>query len=139
MTIRNSVIVSLIGARASLLAVNVPFLSLLSCLFCVGFWARAVLAVWLYRRLTGPIMLKEAVVVGWATGPATGAIGFRLSFAGLAGGTAIANSIKAAAPEAEFDIPGGSGIVFTLCGVGVDIAFGALGGLIGGALFGARK
>jgi hypothetical protein len=132
---KNLVIASLAGAVASLLAVNVPFVNLINCLLCVGFWGSAVFAVWLYRRMTGPVTLKDAVIIGLATGLATGILGFMLSFAGLAGGAALAQSIKAAAPDAEFDIPDGSGVMFNLAGVLVDIVFGGIGGLVGGALF----
>jgi hypothetical protein len=135
MNAKNLVVASLVGAVASLLAVNVPFVNLVNCLLCIGFWGSAVLAVWIYMRMTGPITLKDAVIVGLATGLATGILGFALSFIGLAGGTAIANSIRAVAPDASVDIPDGSGVVFNLCGALVDILFGAIGGLIGGALF----
>ncbi len=139
MNYRNLIVASLIGAVTSLVAVNVPFLNLVNCLLCIGFWGSAVLAVWIYQRMTGPITLKDAVIVGLATGLATGVIGFAFSFIGLAGGTAIANSIKMVAPDAEVDIPEGSGVVFNLCGAGVDIIFGAIGGLIGGLIFRAKK
>jgi len=132
---KNLLIASLVGAVASLLAVNVPFVNLINCLLCIGFWGSAVLAVWIYTRLTGPVTLKDAVIIGLATGLATGILGLALSFIGLAGGAAIANSIQTLAPDAEIDIPEGSGLIFNLAGVLVDIVFGAVGGLIGGLLF----
>ena len=135
MNVKNLVIASLVGAVASLLAVNVPFVNLINCLLCIGFWGSAVLAVWVYARLTGPVTLKDAVIIGLATGLATGILGLALSFIGLAGGAAIANSIQTLAPDAEIDIPEGSGLIFNLAGVLVDIVFGAIGGLIGGLLF----
>jgi hypothetical protein len=135
MNAKNLLIASLVGAAASLLAVNVPFLNLINCLLCVGFWGSAILAVWLYARMTGPVTLKDAVIIGLATGLATGILGLALSFIGLAGGAALANSIRAVAPDAQIDIPGGSGLIFNLAGVLVDIIFGAVGGLIGGLLF----
>jgi hypothetical protein len=138
MNYRNLAVASLIGAVVSLVAVNTPFLNLINCLLCVGFWGSAVLAVRIYGRMTGPITLRDAVIVGLATGLATGVIGFGLSFVGMAGGAALVHSIQTVAPDAEVDIPGGSGAVFNLCGAGVDIVFGALGGLIGGALFKAK-
>jgi hypothetical protein len=135
MNVKNLLIASLVGAVASLLAVNVPFLNLINCLLCVGFWGSAVLAVWLYARMTGAVTLKDAVIIGLATGLATGILGLVLSFIGLAGGAALANSIQAVAPDAQIDLPEGSGLIFNLAGVLVDIVFGAVGGLIGGFLF----
>ncbi len=58
-----------------------------------------------------------------------------LVIASLAGGAALANSIRAVAPDAGVDIPDGSGLIFNLAGALVDIVFGAIGGLIGGLLF----
>ena len=135
MNAKNLLIASLVGAVASLLAVNVPFLNLINCLLCVGFWGSAILAVWLYARMTGAVTLKDAVIIGLATGLATGILGLALSFIGLAGGAALANSIQAVAPDAQIDLPEGSGLIFNLAGVLVDIVFGAVGGLIGGLLF----
>ncbi len=135
MNVKNLLIASLVGAVASLLAVNVPFLNLINCLLCVGFWGSAILAVWLYARMTGAVTLKDAVIIGLATGLATGILGLVLSFIGLAGGAALANSIRAVAPDAQLDLPEGSGLIFNLAGVLVDIVFGAVGGLIGGLLF----
>ena len=135
MNAKNLAVASLVGAVASLLAVNVPFLNLVNCLLCVGFWGSAVLAVWIYARMTGSVTLKDALIVGLATGLATGILGLALSFIGLAGGAAIANSIRALAPDAQIDIPEGSRLVFNLAGALVDIVFGAVGGLIGGLLF----
>jgi len=139
MNLKNLTIASLIGAAVSLIFANVPFLNLTNCLLCAPFWAGALLAVWLYKRQTGPISLKDGIIIGLVTGVVTGVIGFGLSFIGLAGGEALANSIKTLAPDAEVDIPGGSGVVFNLAGVVVDIVFGTLGGLIGGALFRPKK
>jgi hypothetical protein len=138
MNYRNLAVAGLIGAVVSLAAVNTPFLNLINCLLCIGFWGSAVLAVWIYSSLTGPITLRDAVIVGSVTGLVTGILGFGLSFLGLAGGAALAHSMQMVAPEAAVDIPNGSGVVFNLCGAGVDFVFGALGGLIGGALFKAK-
>ncbi len=135
MNVKNLLIASLVGAVASLLAVNVPFLNLINCLLCVGFWGSAILAVWLYARMTGAVTLKDAVIIGLATGLATGILGLVLSYIGLAGGAALASSIRAVAPDAQLDLPEGSGLIFNLAGVLVDIVFGAVGGLIGGLLF----
>ncbi len=139
MNARNLVLAALAGALISLAAVNIPFLNLVNCLLCIGFWGSAVFAVWLYRRLTGTVTLRDAVLVGLATGLAAGLLGLILSFVGLAGGEALINSIKTIAPDAQVDIPSGSGLIFNLCGVLVDVAFGAIGGLIGGALFRAKQ
>ena len=140
MNIKDLAIAGLIGAAASLIFVNVPILNLTNFLLCAPFWASAVFAVWIYKRLTGTLTLGQGVIIGLAAGFAAGIIGFLLSFIGLAGGAALADSYKMMLPpEAEIDIPDGSGVIFNLCGVMVNLAFGALGGLIGGLLFQAKK
>jgi hypothetical protein len=139
MNAKNLAIASLVGAAVSLIFANVPFLNLTCILLCAPFWAGALLAVWLYKRLNGPITLKDGVIIGLITGVVTGVIGFALSFVGMAGGEAFANSIKTLAPEAEVDMAAGSGVIFNLAGVVVDIIFGTIGGLIGGLLFQPKK
>jgi hypothetical protein len=140
MNTRNLLIASLLGGGLSLLLVNTPVVNLVNCLLCVGFWGPAILAVWVYKRLTGSVTLGQAVAIGALAGVWAGVIGFFLSFAGLAGAEGLLNSLRPllpadSLPNLEQQAPAGAGMLITLVGVLVDIALGALGGLIGGSLF----
>ena len=129
---------SLIGGVLSILLTNVPVVNLVNCVVCAGFWLGPLLAVWLYRRQTGAVTLGQALGVGTLAGVWHGLIGFGLSFAGLAGFEAVVNSYAQLVPgEAgiEGTIGGLEAMVMTLLGMVVSIAFGAIGGLIGGVLF----
>ena len=43
---------------------------------CGGFWGSAIFAVWLYRRLTGAVTIRQAVNIGLLTGLLAGLLGF---------------------------------------------------------------
>jgi hypothetical protein len=140
MNAKNLIIASLVGGAISLVLANVPVLSLINCLLCVGFWGSAVFAVWLYWRMTGSVTLGQAVAIGTLAGFWAGLFGFLLSFVGLAGAGALLNSYKSFLPaDTSIQMPATSGIPFTLAGVCVDIVFGTIGGLIGGLIFRNRK
>ncbi|MCJ7796332.1 MAG: hypothetical protein MUQ56_06140, partial [Thermoleophilia bacterium] len=64
MNTKNLLIASLVGGVAITLLANVPILNFINCLLCAGFWAGAILAVWLYKRQTGTVTLGQAVAVG---------------------------------------------------------------------------
>ncbi len=138
MNARNLLIASLVGGLASTILSNVPVLNLVNCLVCIGFWGGPLLAVWLYKRQEGTLTLGQGVAAGVVAGFWAGVFGFILSLVGLAGAAAL---MKSYAPY----LPPGSGIeslqrgpaslLFDLVGVGFNILFGAIGGLIGGAIF----
>lgn len=132
---------SLLGGLTSVVLVNLPVVNLVNCLLCAGFWAGPLLAVWLYRRQTGAVTLGQAVVVGVAAGVWHAVFGLLLSLVGLAGAQALATSFAQLAP-ADSGMPeaisGVEASVFNAVGVLVDLVFGAIGGLVGGALFRAR-
>lgn len=127
------------GAALSLLVSNLPFIGFINCLLCGGFWGSAIFAVWLYRRLTGSVAMGEAIRVGLWSGLAAGLLGFALSFAGLAGAQGFLNSaqefLPADATQGMEDIPAWGVWIFNGLGVVLEVAFGALGGWIGGILF----
>jgi hypothetical protein len=144
MNIKNLLISAAIGAMIITAMANVPILNLVNCLLCVGFWAGAILAVWLYRRFEGSVSLGQGVAIGAVTGLLAGVLGFALSFVGAAGVEAMFNgAVAILPPEATVDmdeatmefITGPGAILLNLVGVLVNIIFGALGGLIGGAIF----
>ena len=140
MNTKNILITGLVGAVITLALTNIPFVNLINCVICAGFWLGPLFAVWMYKRMTGTLSTKEAVWVGVTSGLIAGIIGFLLSFAGLAGAAAIINQVNAISSSAEqIDLSGIEGaignVVLTLIGVIFDIIVGAIGGLIGGAIF----
>jgi NADPH-dependent curcumin reductase CurA len=141
MNVKNLAIAGLIGALVSLIFANVPILSFTNCLLCAPFWASAILAVWIYKRQTGTLTLGQGVIIGLVAGAAAGIVGFLLSFVGLAGGEAVMNTYKSFVPaDTGMDIPSDvPSVLFNLCGIGVELVFGAIGGLIGGLLFRTQK
>jgi hypothetical protein len=140
MNTKNLILASLVGGAVSLIVANVPYISLVNLLLCVGFWGSAVLAVWLYFRMTGSVTLGQAVAIGTLAGFWAGLFGFLLSFIGLAGASALLNSYKSILPaDAAFQMPPEAGMAFTIGGVCFDIVFGAIGGLVGGLIFRNRN
>ena len=139
MNTRNLWIACLSGAVLTTLVSNLPIIGLVNCLLCAGFWGSAIFAVWLYRRLSGTPTTRQSVQIGVLTGLLAGLLGFALSFAGLSGAQGFLNTYgRLASPDAfkgMEDLPAWAGIVFNLMGVVFNVGFGALGGLIGGALF----
>ena len=72
MNIVSLLIASLIGAVATTALSNVPYLNLVNCLLCAGFWTGAILATWVYKRMTGSLTLRQSIVVGSLTGSSPG-------------------------------------------------------------------
>jgi hypothetical protein len=135
---RNLLIASLIGGAVSLILTNVPILNLVSCLLCAGFWAGPLLAVWIYKRQTGSLTLGQGVAIGALAGVWSGAIGLLLSLVNVAGIQAVIDSLAVLAPEGtDLGEPLGAveSTLLNLGGVAFEITIGAIGGLIGGALF----
>jgi hypothetical protein len=142
MNSKNLWIASLSGAVLTTLVSNLPFIGLVNCVLCAGFWGSAIFAVWLYRRLNGSLERGQAVRIGLLTGLLAGVLGFALSFAGLAGAQSALNAaqqfLPADASQGMSDLPAWGAIVFNLVGVAFNIGFGALGGWIAGMIFNPR-
>jgi hypothetical protein len=150
MNAKNLWIAALVGGIVTEVLTNVPIINLLNCVICVSFWIGPLLAVWLYRRMQGDVTLRQAVGIGTLAGVIAGVIGFILSFANLAGMGSMMNGMRSllsatGAQLTEQDLKnfdamttGPMLVVFNLVGVGFTILFGALGGLIGGAIFKKR-
>jgi len=135
---RNLLVASLVGGVVSTILSNVPIVNFVNCLLCAGFWVGPLLAVWLYKRQTGAVTLGQGVGVGVLAGVWAGVFGFALSLVGLAGAAALMKSYAAyLPPEAGMgEVPTGpASVLIDLVGVGVNIVFGAIGGLLGGAIF----
>lgn len=131
---------SLAGGLISLVLVNAPFVSLINLLICAGFWIGPVVAVWLYRRLSGMQTLREAVIVGLLAGAWHGLFGLILSPLGLAGAGGLLHGLSQFMSgqdlsNLENSLTGLGGILFNLLGLAFDIAFGFIGGLLGNLLF----
>jgi len=133
-------IAGLVGAVITLLLTNIPFVSLINCLLCAGFWVGPLFAVWFYKRRTGSVSISEGIWVGVVAGAIAGVIGLLLSFVGAAGASGIVNQMNMILPaEDQIDMGGTEGLIggtiFTLIGIFIDIFFGVIGGLIGAAIF----
>jgi hypothetical protein len=141
MNIKNLVIASLAGSVVSLFIVNVPVFNLVNCLLCVGLWGCALLAVGLYRRMTGSVSLVQAVVIGTLTGIWAAFFGLLLSLIGRSGAAALITSFREFLPI-DHSIPittTGGKVLTNLAGAFIDVAFGIVGGVVGGLFFKTRK
>ncbi len=141
---KNMLIPGLIGAVITLALTNIPILNLVNCLVCAGFWVGPLFAVWLYKRKTGSISIKECIWVGVIAGAIAGVIGFALSFIGVAGASGFINEINMFVPaEDQIDVSGIGGevgeMIFTFFGIIFDILVGAIGGFIGATIFKAKN
>lgn len=128
------------GGLVSAVLVNTPFVNLVNVLVCAGFWLGPVAAVWLYRRLAGPLTMRQAINVGLLAGVWHGVFGLLLSPLGLAGAGGLLSGLRPFLsaqdlPELESSLTGLGGLVFNLFGVVVDMVFGLIGGAAGGAIF----
>jgi hypothetical protein len=144
MNTKNILITGLVGAVITLLLTNIPFINLVNCLICAGFWIGPLFATWLYKRMTGTLSTKEGIWVGVTAGVIAGVIGFGLSFLGVTGIAGLANQVnRFASPEGQIDMSGLEGgilnTVGTFFGVIFDIVVGAIAGLIGAAIFKDKK
>jgi hypothetical protein len=137
MNTRDLLVASLVGGITSTFLSNVPIVNLVNCLLCAGFWAGPLLAVWLYKRQAGSVTLGQGVLVGLVAGVWAGVFGFALSLVGLAGAAALMRSYANYIPsDSGVDIGRmGASVLLNIVGVGVNIAFGVIGGLLGGAIF----
>jgi hypothetical protein len=82
--------------------------------------------------------------IGVLAGAWHGLFGLVLSLFGLAGAGGLLNELRPFMspqdlPDLETALTGVGGFLFNLVGIVIDLAFGFLGGLIGGAIFGPRR
>jgi len=143
MNTKNLLSASLMGGLISIMLVNTPFVNLINLLLCAGFWIGPIFAVWLYRRMGSTLTLREAVITGVLAAAWHALFGLLLSPLGLAGAGGVLNGLQPFAsaqdlPDIESALTGIGGMLFNLVAVLIDLAFGLIGGLIGGALFRAR-
>ncbi|OGN91704.1 MAG: hypothetical protein A2Y88_02155 [Chloroflexi bacterium RBG_13_48_10] len=140
MNTKNILIAGLVGAVITLLLTNIPFVNLINCLICAGFWVGPLFATWMYKRMSGTLSTKEGIWVGVTAGAIAGVIGFLLSFVGAAGFAGVINQLNAVMPpEDQIEMGGIEATLFnvvgTLIGVLFDIVVGFIAGYIGALLF----
>jgi hypothetical protein len=143
MNTKHLLIASLTGGLTSLVLVNTPFVNWINLLICAGFWIGPIAAIWLYRRQAGGVTLSQAILIGMLAGIWHGLFGVLLSPLGLAGAGGVLTGLQQIVPaeglpESFTALTGTGGLIFNLVGMLVDVFFGLLGGLAGGAIFGAR-
>ena len=144
MNTKNLLIATFAGGLISLILVNTPFVNLINLLLCAGFWIGPLVAVWLFRRMDGVVTMKQALIVGILAALWHGVLGLALSPLGLAGAGSLLNVARSFTsaqdlPALESTLTGIGGIMFNLLGLVFDVFFGFLGGLLGGAILGARR
>jgi hypothetical protein len=140
MNTKNILITGLVGAVITLILTNVPFISLVNCLVCAGWWVGPLFATWLYKRMSGTLSTKEGIWVGVAAGAIAGVIGFFLSFANLAGISGMLNQLNSILPaESQIQLGGVEAGIFNLIGTSIgiiiDIVFALIAGYIGALIF----
>jgi hypothetical protein len=142
MNIAALLVASLLGGLTNTILSNVPFVNIINCLCCAGFWLGSILAVWIYKRQAGTVTLGQGILVGTLAGLFAGIFGFALSFVGGAGLQALVASYGKYIPgdlDISDTLSGVGSIVANLAGVGVNIVLGAVGGLVGGLIFKSKS
>jgi hypothetical protein len=144
MNTKHLLIASLTGGLISTVLVNTPFVNWINLLVCAGFWIGPIVAVWLYRRQDGTVTLSQAVLIGMLAGAWHGLFGVLLSPLGLAGAGGMLDGFQQIVPVGDLSdlnaaLTGIGGLLFNLVGVLIDVAFGFIGGLVGGAFFSVRR
>ena len=144
MNTKHLLIASLTGGLISTVLVNTPFVNWINLLVCAGFWIGPIVAVWLYRRQNEMVTLSQAILVGMLAGAWHGLFGVLLSPLGLAGAGGMLNGLQQIVPIGDLSdlnaaLTGVGGLLFNLVGVLIDVAFGFIGGLVGGAFFSVRR
>jgi hypothetical protein len=131
---------SLAGGLISTILVNSPYISIINLVICAGFWVGPIVAAWFFRRLNGTLTLSQAVAAGILAGVCHGVFGLMLSPLGLAGAGGLLREVQPIMSaqdwsELQTNLAGVGGMMFNLMGIMVDIVFGFIGGLLGGAIF----
>ena len=104
MNIKNLIISSLIGGIVIAAIANIPVLQLINCLLCIGYWAGAILAVWLYRRFEGTLTLGQGVAVGALAGVWSGIINFIVGLITAAGIATAFTALEQVLPPDTLDV-----------------------------------
>lgn len=131
---------SLIAGVVMGLLGGLPIVSFANCVLCMWVWLAAILAVWLYRRLEGStptVTPSQGALLGVTSGVIGALIVWLLS---LLTKDAAAQFVGEIAAQAGVNLPAnliGGGL--SILGLVIDLVlyalFGAVGGLIGAAIF----
>lgn len=139
MNIKNLFISSLIGGIVIAAVANIPVLNFINCLLCIGYWAGAILAVWLYKRFEGTLTLGQGVAVGALAGVWSGIINLIVGLITTAGIATAFTAFEQVLPQDTLnlssDFLASMAILVYIFGIILNIFLGTLGGLIGGAIF----
>ena len=139
MNIKNLIISSLIGGVVIAAIANIPVLNFVNCLLCIGYWAGAILAVWLYKRFEDTLTLGQGVAVGALAGVWSGIINFIVGLITAAGFATAFTALEQVLPPDTLglssDFLASMAILVYVFGFIMNIFLGTLGGLIGGAIF----
>jgi hypothetical protein len=139
MNTRAFLIASLIAGVVMGLLGGLPIISIANCVLCMWVWASAIFAVWLYRRFEGSqplVTLGQGALLGVVTGLIGAVIVLLIS---LITKQAATDAIMSAFETAGMEAPGFFATGAILVGIVIDLVlysiFGAIGGLIGAAIF----
>lgn len=139
MNIKNLIISSLIGGIVIAAVANIPVLNFINCLLCIGYWAGAILAVWLYKRFEGTLTLGQGVAVGALAGVWSGIINFIVGLITAAGIATAFTAFEQVLPPDTINLSSeflaSMTILVNVFIIILNIFLGTLGGLIGGAIF----
>lgn len=139
MNTRAFLLASLIAGVVMGLLGGLPIISIANCVLCMWVWGSAILAVYLYRRLEGSlpmVTLSQGALLGLVSGLIGAIIVWLISLITRQAATeAIMQVFEMAGMEAPSFL--GTGVV--IVGLIIDLVlyaiFGAVGGLIGAAIF----
>ncbi len=131
---RHVLVATLLGGLATTILSKVPLINLIDILFCADLWIGPLLAVWLYRRLAGTLSLRQGAIVGTVAGAWAAIPSFVLALLSFSEAPGLLQSYPANLPvEARF------AVTFHVLGmflyVGLNVMFGLVGGIAGGAIF----
>jgi len=145
MNTRSLLITSGIAGTAMALLSNLPVLYLCNCLACLWLWTSGVFGAWLYRRIEGLTTPGRGAVIGVISGLIGAIIGAILGT--VFGGAGLASLLASQSGTAEelfgsaagsFALAGTFSFLGLLFNVFIYPLFGAIGGAIGGVIFGHK-
>jgi len=147
MNIRSLLIASGIAGVVMGVLGNLPIIGLLNCLLCAWVWGSAMFAVWLYRRNEkgALVTMGQGAVIGLVAGLIGAVVGAIVSaVVGSASAAVIAPMLSQVGdPDTRQMIEalgagGGFSIIQLLISLLLNSVIGAIGGLLGAALFGGK-